>query len=534
MAKKKKSNALVVDDSPTMRRIVVETLHELGWATDEADNGSRALQMLEQGSYDLVCTDWNMPVMNGLELSKAIRARPAIVDLPILMSTTRNTRLDVVSAIAAGADDFVAKPFAPAALQAKLHRVVGKMHLGSAMRELAASAKGLSPGEAKQRLPELAANDPLSQDDIDALLYGDGLESMADQMQKAMEEKDKMIEELGEDAVRAKQAADKAAKRPIITSYDFKHPARVNKDQLRTMENLHDNFARLLSSTFSGAMRAIVDVDTAFVDQTTYREFIMSLSNPSCSYQFTLGPTNGQVIIDVPLPLVSAFVDRTFGGKGSSQGASGQQLTPIEIGVINNVVKRVIEDLEATWEPILPVEIYDIELETNPEFMQITAAQEIVILMAFEVNSTNASGLVSVCYPFFTLEPILPKLGQNTRIVHGRPSREEMQLQNRLRLAEMDVPLVAELGRTKVKLAEAEALQEGDIIRLPTRVQDPLAVHLGGRPKLLARPFGKKKSGELKLKVVGEVPVDYQDRHGGVEVYPETVRPPAKVHEPER
>ena len=89
--------------------------------------------------------------------------------------------------------------------------------------------------------------------------------------------------------------------------YDFKHPARVNKDQLRTLENLHDNFARLLSSTFSGAMRAVVDVDTAFVDQTTYAEFIMSLSNPSCSYQFNLGPTGGQAIIDIAMPVVFAF-----------------------------------------------------------------------------------------------------------------------------------------------------------------------------------------------------------------------------------
>ncbi|MBT6626739.1 MAG: flagellar motor switch protein FliM, partial [Gemmatimonadetes bacterium] len=113
---------------------------------------------------------------------------------------------------------------------------------------------------------------------------------------------------------------DDAASQRIITSYDFKHPARVNKDQLRTLENLHDNFARLLSSTFSGAMRAVVDVDTAFVDQTTYAEFIMSLSNPSCSYQFTLGPTNGQAIIDFAMPVVFAFVDRIFGGKGSSQG----------------------------------------------------------------------------------------------------------------------------------------------------------------------------------------------------------------------
>jgi flagellar motor switch protein FliM len=111
------------------------------------------------------------------------------------------------------------------------------------------------------------------------------------------------------------QMADKPAQR-IVTSYDFKHPARVNRDQLRTLENLHDNFARLLSSRFSGAFRDVVDVDTAFVDQTTYAELIMSLSNPSCSYQFTLGPTNGQAILDFALPVVFGTVDRTFGGKG--------------------------------------------------------------------------------------------------------------------------------------------------------------------------------------------------------------------------
>ena len=73
---------------------------------------------------------------------------------------------------------------------------------------------------------------------------------------------------------------------------------------MRALENLHDNFARLLSSTFFGAMRQVVDVDTAFIDQTTYAEFIMSLSNPACSHQFTLGPMNGQVVLDVAMPIV--------------------------------------------------------------------------------------------------------------------------------------------------------------------------------------------------------------------------------------
>ena len=296
-------------------------------------------------------------------------------------------------------------------------------------------------------------------------------------------------------------------------NYDFKHPPRVNKDQLRTLENLHDNFARLLSSSLSGAMRAVVDVDTAFVDQTTYAEFIMSLSNPSCSYQFTLGPTNGSAIIDIAMPVVFAFVDRIFGGEGSSQGVEARQLTPIEISAINRICRRVVEDLEATWNPILQTEISDIELETNPEFMQITAASEIVILLAFEVNSTNASGLVSLCYPFFTLESILPRLGQQSYMQLPSVDREEQNRQNLLRLGAMEVPVVSELGRTKISLQEAEALAVGDVIRLPTRTTDAVPVYLGGKAKFLARPFAEA-NGELKLQVVDRVPAELQGKYG--------------------
>ena len=289
------------------------------------------------------------------------------------------------------------------------------------------------------------------------------------------------------------------ASQRIVTSYDFKHPARVNKDQLRTLENLHDNFARLLSSTFSGAMRAVVDVDTAFVDQTTYAEFIMSLSNPSCSYQFTLGPTNGQAIIDFAMPVVFAFVDRIFGGKGSSQGVDARQLSQIEMGVIAKIVKRVVEDLEATWEPILRVEISDIELETNPEFMQITAASEIVILLAFEVTSTNASGLVSLCYPFFTLESILPRLGQQTYVRQGRQNREETIRQNRGRLTKTYMPITAELAAGRATFQELQEMQVGDVLKLDTEIDEPTVIYVSEEPKFIGRPgrVGRKNAVQI-------------------------------------
>ena len=299
-----------------------------------------------------------------------------------------------------------------------------------------------------------------------------------------------------------------------ITSYDFKHPARVNKDQLRTLENLHDNFARMLSSSCSGAMRAVVDVETAFVDQTTYSEFIMSLSNPSCSYQFTLGPTNGQAIIDFAMPVVFAFVDRIFGGKGSSQGVEARQLTPIEVGVVNRIVKRVIEDLEATWEPILRVEITDIELETNPEFMQITAASEIVILLAFEVNSTHASGLVSLCYPFFTLESILPRLGQQMYVQTNRMQQEELSRQNNLRLQKTYVPIRAELARGMSTFRSLQNLQVGDVLKLDTELDEPTVLFVNDEPKFIGKPgrAGRKNAVQITEYIDSEVEELYKNK----------------------
>ena len=263
----------------------------------------------------------------------------------------------------------------------------------------------------------------------------------------------------------------------IVTSYDFKHPgegqqgsaAHAGKParQPRPPAELH---------LFRCHARCRGMWDTAFVDQTTYAEFIMSLSNPSCSYQFTLGPTNGQAIIDFAMPVTFAFVDRIFGGKGSHKGVEPRTLTPIEVGVIHRITKRVIEDLEATWEPILQVDVTDIELETNPEFMQITAASEIVILLAFEVNSTNASGLVSLCYPFFTLESILPRLGRQSYVRTSRVSREDLNHQNSLRLNKTLLPVTAELGRTQISLGEARTLKAGDIICSATPKTGPVVV----------------------------------------------------------
>ena len=117
---------LVVDDSPTMRRIVVQMLKRLGYGDiSEANDGKEALGMLQGGSgFELLLTDWNMPVMNGLELVQAVRSDDQLSSIPILMVTTRNMKQDIVAAMRAGVNNYVTKPFDPKTIKEKIDKVL--------------------------------------------------------------------------------------------------------------------------------------------------------------------------------------------------------------------------------------------------------------------------------------------------------------------------------------------------------------------------------------------------------------------------
>ena len=116
---------LVVDDYSTMRRIVKNLLQELGYQDiQEADDGKTAWPMLQSGGFDFVITDWNMPLMPGLDLLKAIRADEKLKDLPVLMVTAEAKREQIVEAVQAGVSGYVVKPFTAEILKQKLEKIL--------------------------------------------------------------------------------------------------------------------------------------------------------------------------------------------------------------------------------------------------------------------------------------------------------------------------------------------------------------------------------------------------------------------------
>ncbi len=115
---------LIVDDFSTMRRIIKNLLRDLGFTnTDEADDGTTALPMLQTGKYDFLVTDWNMPGMTGIDLLKAVRNDSNLVNLPVLMVTAESKREQIIEAAQAGVNGYVVKPFTAATLQEKIDKI---------------------------------------------------------------------------------------------------------------------------------------------------------------------------------------------------------------------------------------------------------------------------------------------------------------------------------------------------------------------------------------------------------------------------
>lgn len=119
---------LVVDDFPTMRRIIKNLLKDLGYENvDEAEDGVQGLEKLRNGGFEFVVSDWNMPNMDGLTMLQNIRADPNLANMPVLMVTAEAKKENIIAAAQAGASGYVVKPFTAATLEEKLNKIFEKL-----------------------------------------------------------------------------------------------------------------------------------------------------------------------------------------------------------------------------------------------------------------------------------------------------------------------------------------------------------------------------------------------------------------------
>ncbi len=294
-----------------------------------------------------------------------------------------------------------------------------------------------------------------------------------------------------------------------ISLYDFRRPDRVSKDQMRALQNLHDGYARLLSTTLSSYLRTLVEIEIVSVDQLTYSEFMMSVSNPTCIYVFQMEPLEGAAIAEINPNLVFLIVDRLFGGQGKSTDHT-RELTDIEKSVLTKIADRALQNLKEVWEHVgiftPKIESY----ETNAQFVQIAPPNETVILISLEVRMKHGSGLISLCFPYMLLESVIDKLSGESWISGQRTTTQETRrlLENELGATDLNANVV--VGETQLSVRDMLQLHTGDVVVLDKPAGSDLIVRVGDRSKFLGRVglVGRNKSIQITAIIDREVGED--------------------------
>jgi flagellar motor switch protein FliM len=169
----------------------------------------------------------------------------------------------------------------------------------------------------------------------------------------------------GEDSLISGHGSDNEA-----IPFDFRLPNRISKNQLRTIRNIHENFAESLASFLVTKLQTIVNINVTSVDQIYYSEYVLSVSNPACLYTFNIKNSDIKGILEISPELALSLVDRLLGGNGSGSKQS-KMITPIEQKVILVVVEKIMQDLKKGWQIVDNFEFVVENFESDIDFAQI-------------------------------------------------------------------------------------------------------------------------------------------------------------------
>jgi flagellar motor switch protein FliM len=305
-----------------------------------------------------------------------------------------------------------------------------------------------------------------------------------------------------------------------IKIYDFKRPDKFSKDQIRTVSIMHETFARLTTTSISAQLRSLVHVHVASVDQLTYEEFIRSIPNPTTLAIIDMDPLKGSAILEIDPAITFSIIDRLFGGQGEGAKFS-RDLTDIEQAVMEGIIVRILGNLRESWSTVIDLRPRLGGIETNPQFAGIVPPSEMVVLVTLETKVGEVEGMMNLCIPYLTIEPIISKLSAQYwySSVRRGTTPENLNIL-RERLATVAINVIAEIGNMDIRVRDVLALRRGDIVRLDSvRVSDPMVLKVGDRRKFTCRPgvLGNKMAVQVIRKLEDIDQTDFEELAMGVE-----------------
>lgn len=276
--------------------------------------------------------------------------------------------------------------------------------------------------------------------------------------------------------------------------YDFKRQTKFSKEQMGTIQLIHETFARLIGTYLSTQLRAYAQATIISVDQLTFEELIRSIYSPTFITGFRSERLDGKALIDLNLNIVFTILDRLLGGNGAPLGTL-RQLTEVENQIMQRIMGRVLGLLREAWINVVDLTPSIEFIESNPQFAQIVPPNDMVLTVVIEIKIHDVTGTMSLCIPYNTVEPVAQKLNAASwfAAIRKEPLTTNVEAITR-QVRQIELPVVVELGTATLTLQDIVSLQRGDILMTDRLIKEDLDIRVGHLVKFRGRPgiLGKK------------------------------------------
>jgi len=285
-----------------------------------------------------------------------------------------------------------------------------------------------------------------------------------------------------------------------VVPYEFRRPSRVSKNQIRTIQTIHQSFAEMLGYHLTSRLQTPVTIQVENIEQLFYSEYILSIEKPSVIFILSAGEGKGDIIFELGIELGFVLIERLLGGSGVSafdgKKKMTRALTQIEQSLIRGIIERSCTELEKAWSVVDTYKFKISKYESDPDIVQIAPASEIVLVISFIVSLADKSFRMSMCYPVFVIEDSLSKMTLQKFMGVKRQTPEEYSKYIAERIKTTKVPVSVELGQAEISIEEILNLNVGDVILLNTGVDSEVKIFIAGKLKLYGKPgvFNGKKA----------------------------------------
>jgi flagellar motor switch protein FliM len=288
-------------------------------------------------------------------------------------------------------------------------------------------------------------------------------------------------------------AQGKAAEKPKaaveehpLASCNFRQSARISKEQVRAVSQLHELFARNLTHSLGAYLRLAFEVNLVSAEQLNYGEFLQRIPEVTYLVSMTLRPVGVSAAVEIDLPLAFPIIDVLLGGAGRAE-PTVREITEIEEQILESVVKIIGRELQSTWLPVLEVEFTFEQRLRQADISRLMPPSEKILSLSFEIRMPEARGMLNVALPAAVANALLRKLTQQASYRKQRGTTDTTA-QMRRRLDHCVFPVELVLPEQRIRVAQILALQPGDILKLNYGLRGAASLLISGKELFNAHP----------------------------------------------